>query len=647
MSVRRRRWGMGMLFVAAGLLCGCGSDAVAPVTLDVTDTAPAAPDIPFVAQDLGEPDLPEWDGLDLRVDLGDVGHPFGDWNKPCAGNEDCESGYCIQISEDESVCTITCVEECPKDWLCKGIQTGPDLVFLCVPPTGNSCKECNGDVDCVFKGDLCVPVGETGGYCLNDCSKGQPCPGGYTCAERDVEGRDEPAMLCAPDTGSCVCTEELNNTTEECSNSNESGKCFGEMLCDGPAGWTECDAAVPEAELCDGLDNDCDGAIDEEIDPSECTLGNEHGLCSGTETCDGEEGLVCDAPVPMEEDCDGLDNNCDGEVDEIFPDTDGDLEADCVDSDDDSDGVVDIADNCPLVKNVGQADLDEDGDGDACDEDDDGDGTPDEADNCTEEPNPLQEDLDEDGLGDLCDEDIDGDGSNNVWDCAPEDPLIYPGAEEICDGKDNNCNLFVDEGYPDIDGDNVADCGDTDDDNDGIHDELDNCPVDANADQSDVDDDGLGDVCDPDADGDGFDNGDDCAWLNPQVFPGADEVCNGFDDNCNGIVDEGYPDLNDDDEADCIDDDDDGDGDADETDCAPEDPEIYNGAEEKCNGMDDNCDDIKDEGCPPTNVSLHQVEAVVSGADGQFHADVVLGRPAGAIISSEESGYKIHFGATR
>lgn len=648
MSVRRRRWGAGLLLLALGLLWGCGSDAVAPVNLDVTDTGPAVtPDIPFVEQDLGSPDIPGWEVPDLLADLGDVGHPFGDWNKPCGGNEDCDSGYCIQISDDESVCTITCVEECPKDWLCKGIQTGPDLTFLCVPPVGNSCKECNNDADCVFKGDLCVPVGDTGKYCLNDCAKGQPCPGGYSCTERDVEGMDEPAMLCAPDTWSCVCTEELNNTTEECSTANEFGKCFGEMLCDGPKGWTECDAAVPVAEICDGLDNNCDGAIDEEIEPGECTLENDSGVCVGIETCNGEEGLVCDAPVPTDEECDGLDNNCDGAIDETFPDTDGDLEADCTDLDDDSDGVVDIADNCPLVKNIGQLDTDEDGLGDACDDDDDGDGTPDESDNCKEAPNPLQEDLDGDGLGDLCDEDIDGDGSNNVWDCAPEDPTVYPGALEICDGLDNNCNLFVDEGYPDLDGDNVADCGDTDDDNDGVHDQLDNCPLDANPDQSDVDDDGLGDVCDPDADDDGFDNDEDCAWLNPLIFPGAEEICNGFDDNCNGLVDEGYPDLDDDLVADCLDSDDDGDQDPDDTDCAPLDPDVFNGAPETCNGLDDNCDGVKDEGCPPVNLALHQVQAVVAGKAGQVKASVVLGRPVARTLGSEESGYKLQLGASR
>jgi len=65
--------------------------------------------------------------------------------------------------------------------------------------------------------------------------------------------------------------------------------------------------------------------------------------------------------------CDGLDNNGDGRVDEGFADTDGDGIADCVDNDEDNDGVGDAIDNCPQVANAGQADSDGDGIGDACD----------------------------------------------------------------------------------------------------------------------------------------------------------------------------------------------------------------------------------------------------------------------------------------
>ncbi len=65
--------------------------------------------------------------------------------------------------------------------------------------------------------------------------------------------------------------------------------------------------------------------------------------------------------------CDGVDNDSDGSVDEGFTDTDGDTQADCVDADDDSDGVPDASDNCQLTANTDQADFDLDGIGDTCD----------------------------------------------------------------------------------------------------------------------------------------------------------------------------------------------------------------------------------------------------------------------------------------
>ncbi len=88
-------------------------------------------------------------------------------------------------------------------------------------------------------------------------------------------------------------------------------------------------------------------------------------------------------------------------------------------------------------------------------------------------------------------------------------------------------------------------------DEDGIEDDLDNCPDTAITDQADADEDGLGDVCDPDADGDGFEYTDDCDDFDASINPDAVEVCDDTltDDDCDGLIDE------EDDDADC-----DGDG---------------------------------------------------------------------------------------
>lgn len=77
----------------------------------------------------------------------------------------------------------------------------------------------------------------------------------------------------------------------------------GEMLC--------IDAQFPEDEICDGADNNCNGYVDEDLErlcESECGYG--------AETCSGGEWVGCTAPTPSPELCDGVDNDCDGEIDE-------------------------------------------------------------------------------------------------------------------------------------------------------------------------------------------------------------------------------------------------------------------------------------------------------------------------------------------
>jgi hypothetical protein len=68
----------------------------------------------------------------------------------------------------------------------------------------------------------------------------------------------------------------------------------------------------------------------------------------GTNRCTGGSLDCTDTTGDSIEICDGSDNNCDAIIDEGF--TDGDGVADCVDSDDDNDGMSDLTDNCPLVK---------------------------------------------------------------------------------------------------------------------------------------------------------------------------------------------------------------------------------------------------------------------------------------------------------
>ncbi|MCC6624169.1 MAG: hypothetical protein IT385_23160 [Deltaproteobacteria bacterium] len=83
--------------------------------------------------------------------------------------------------------------------------------------------------------------------------------------------------------------------------------------------------------------------------------------------------------------------------------------------------------------------------------------------------------------------------------CVYDDVPGYEADEATCDGRDNDCDARTDEGHRDTDGDDVADCVDTDLDGDGEEQAEDNCPELANEDQADADGDGAGDVCDPPA----------------------------------------------------------------------------------------------------------------------------------------------------
>jgi hypothetical protein len=96
----------------------------------------------------------------------------------------------------------------------------------------------------------------------------------------------------------------------------------GTQTCSGGA-WSACAGQVlPAAEVCDSLDNDCDGAVNDGIGPQSCytgpagTLGV--GACkAGTRSCTTSGWSACTGQVlPAAETCDNLDNDCDGQKDE-------------------------------------------------------------------------------------------------------------------------------------------------------------------------------------------------------------------------------------------------------------------------------------------------------------------------------------------
>ena len=185
-------------------------------------------------------------------------------------------------------------------------------------------------------------------------------------------------------------------------------------------------------------------------------------------------------------------------------------------------------------------------------------------------------------------EDIDGDGfSPCADDCDDHDASIYPGAPELADGLDNNCNDLIDEGTNAADDD-----GDTYSEDEGdCHDGDPEISPDATETANGVDDDCDGtvdeDTAASDDDGDGFtEEGGDCDDTDPEIAPGQTDIEDGIDNDCDGIIDNGTSAG-----------DDDGDGFSEaQGDCHDGNANVYPGANESPNGVDDDCDGTVDEG---------------------------------------------------
>ncbi|PKN56091.1 MAG: hypothetical protein CVU56_18085, partial [Deltaproteobacteria bacterium HGW-Deltaproteobacteria-14] len=126
---------------------------------------------------------------------------------PCDNNVQCASGYCVAVDESgvASRCSKTCEDTCPSGWNCRGVSTGGDPVFICLPPVNNLCEPCVTDSTCGTVGDRCVAF-DDGHYCGRNCQDDPAsCPDQYECGEVTDDNGQILAYQCLPASGSCNC----------------------------------------------------------------------------------------------------------------------------------------------------------------------------------------------------------------------------------------------------------------------------------------------------------------------------------------------------------------------------------------------------------------------------------------------------------
>ena len=441
---------------------------------------------------------------------------------PCVTQDDCNlTGLCLQDGTGESWCFPWCETEadCPPLYEC-AIPIGQEDP-ACLPlqaPT--QCKPCASVEDCLspdFDFDVtCASLGDSGSFCARTCTLDEtlPCPFGFLCDP--IQDGDQEVLRCLPKPGKkCFCSSYMEGLATACYYTNVWGTCEGARTCTNKS-LSGCTAEIPVPEQCNGVDDNCDGNIDEDLDKTTltCVIDYDQGACEFALFC--ANGVWNCPDVPFEGICAANQMSCIWWGSII--DTDEDYNPNFCDDDDDNDGFADVDDCQPTDPESYPGAMEFcDGIDNDCNDLSDYDQL--SLSSCTSE-----------GAWGTCA----GKGFcvDGEWVCLPGPP-----APENCPAPEDDCSYFPLDPVLDFDLDKIPDFCDSDDDGDGANDEDDNCLLLSNPNQLDLDEDGIGDPCDPDDDGDGsFDELDCCPYLyNPNQGDNDDDgtcdACDPDDDN--------------------------------------------------------------------------------------------------------------------